>query len=123
MCVAILGCVRALALLTVFLRMYVFFEVTQVFALIVAIMSTFVSTSESEIEERINEPGSILQIATVFKIMKCCLTIMVFTYNGNVNDYFVGLFFFYTGHIGINYYLHAGLYMPHKAFHRNQGED
>jgi len=42
---------------------------------------------------------------------------MVFTYNGNINDYFVALFFFYTGYIGMRFFKDAGLMMPVKDYY------
>lgn len=113
----------AVAAILIFLRMYFFSVITQEMSLVIAIMSTFVATSETEIEEQIKEPGSIVQIATVFKILKTSLTIMVFTYNGNVNDYFVGLFFFYTGYIGMCFFDKAGLKMPQKDYYQDEEDE
>lgn len=91
-----------------FLRVYIFSHIDQITAMIISISCTFVAMAESEIESKIFESGSILTISMTFKIMNACLTIMVFTYNGNSNDYFIGLFFFFTCFLGRNYFRLAG---------------
>jgi len=51
MSTAILGCVMAVSAILLFLRMYFFNKITQEMSLVISIMSTFVATSETEIEE------------------------------------------------------------------------
>ena len=55
-----------------------------------------------------------MAISTFFKIINACLTIMVFTMNGNVNDYFVGLFFLFSCHLGKGFFEKTGLMIPEK---------
>ena len=82
-------------------------------------MSTFVATGESEIETMIKNPGSLVQVSTVFKVFKVSLIIMTFSFNGNVNDYFVGCFFWYTGLIGKIYFSNVGLRQAHFNFEQH----
>ena len=72
-------------------------------------MATFIATSEGEIVSMIKNPGTLVQVFTIFKVFKATLIIMTFTFNGNVNDYFVSLFFWYSGMIGKFYFERVGL--------------
>ena len=101
----------SLSFVLLFLRMYFFITIGKEMALVIGILFTFVSTTEGEIKFNLTDPGSIVQIATIFKILKVCLAIMVLSYNGTVNDYFVGIFFFYSGLIGMFFFEDAGLYI------------
>ena len=42
---------------------------------------------------------------------------MTLSYNGTVNDYFVGLFFGYTGMIGKYFFRNAGLHISDKYYY------
>lgn len=117
---AILGCMMSSAVTLLFLRMYLFAYISQEMSLVIAVASVFITTTESAIEEQIQNPGSIVQISTIFKILKSILTMMVLTYNGNINDYFIILFFFYTTFIGTHFFQHAGLHIPYKAFYQEE---
>ena len=55
--------------------------------------STFVASAVTEVEQNLTSAGSIIAISTVFKILNAFLVITVFTFNGTVNDYFIGFFF------------------------------
>lgn len=119
---AILGCIMAFAYSLFFLRVYFFNKITWVISFFVAIMSTFVTSTEGEIQKQIKTPNSFIQIATVFKILKACLTVMVLTYNGTINDYFIGAFFFYTALLGQMFFGRAGLFIPKKPYQRSDSD-
>ena len=105
---AILGTVQTTAATLFFLRAYFIKSITQELSLVISILGTFIATSESEIESMVTNPGSRVQISTIFKVFKCGLIIMTFTFNGNINDYFVSTFFIYSGLIGRMYFRNAG---------------
>ena len=105
----VLSCLQSFTFFMYFMRIYVVTEIPSENALIISIFATFVATAETEVEQQIKEAGSILAISTFFKIMNACLTIMVFTYNGNVNDYFVGLFFLYSCFLGRQFFDSTGM--------------
>jgi len=48
---------------------------------------------------------------------------MVFTYNGDVNDYFIGIFFYSTALLGKNYFKNTGMSIPEKAFFKDEKGD
>ena len=113
---SVLICIESFTLLLLILRAYVFSNITMAWALIISITSTFVTTSENEVKATIKEAGSILAISMSFKILKAFLVIMVFTYNGTTNDFFVGAFFFWTCKLGKNYLGKSGYKLPNKPF-------
>jgi len=45
---------------------------------------------------------------------------MTLSFNGTVNDYFVGLFFSYTGMIGMFFFRSAGLYISEKYYYQDE---
>ena len=118
----VLGLIEAFSLLLLILRAYVFSQITMAWALIISITSTFVSTSENEVKATIKEAGSILAISLSFKILKAWLIIMVFTYNGTTNDFFVGAFFFWTCKLGKNYFRNSGYRLPNQPFRKEKNK-
>ena len=112
----VLRAAQYFSVLLIFLRVYIFPTIGQVTAMIVAIFSTFVTMSESEIKNQITDPGAIVTVSVAFKILNACLSIMVFTYNGNVNDYFIGLFFVFTCSLGKNYVKQSGFRISGHSF-------
>jgi len=48
---------------------------------------------------------------------------MVFTYNGNVNDYFIGLFFFHSANLGRVFFMSSGLVIQDKPYFFDEKEN
>ena len=103
-----LSCLEAFILFLLVLRVYVVTIISPQVAFILAIFATFVATAETEVESQIQEPGSILSVSIVFKVVNAMLVIVVFTLNGNINDYFVLFFFMSSCILGRDFFYYAG---------------
>jgi hypothetical protein len=118
----VLYAVQAFALALLFVRLYMVPHINQAWALILSIFATFVSTAETEVKQQIKESGSFLAISTAFKIIKCILTIMVFSYNGNINDYFIGMYFFFSSYVGAEFFKRSGKTIPARPYRKLVGD-
>ena len=85
------------------LRLTVFHTVPTQISMILAIMTLFVASVETMIDNKIKEPSTYLMSSLFFKILKAIMTIIVFSVNGNTNDFFVAWFFLSISINGISY--------------------
>ena len=69
---------------------------------------------------KIQNPSSLIQSGIFFKCIKAVMTIVIFTMNGTINDYFVTTFFFATSLGGLVYLNKCGYNYPAKP--KNQEE-
>ena len=83
--------------------------------MLLATIIIFIASTESQLRDRIKSPSTYLMASVIFKILKAITTIMVFSLNGNNNDYFVAFFFFSTSLNGIIYLKICGYQMPLKV--------
>ena len=69
-----------------------------------SIFATFVGAAVTEVEVRITSSTSKIAICTILKILSAMLTIMIFSINGTVNDYFVAILFCASTNLGKNFF-------------------
>ena len=83
-------------------------------ALILSILTIFVAGTESQANEKIQEPSSFIFVSVILKCIKAVLVILVFSCNGNMNDYFVSFFFVATSLCGLVYVRGCGYRLPEE---------
>ena len=89
-------------------------EISQEVSLILSVMTIFVASSESQLTTKIENPSSLVLAGLIFKSIKAVMTIIIFTMNGTINDYFVSVFFFSTSLCGLVYLQKCGYNYPLK---------
>ena len=82
-----------------------------------AVLATFIATSETEVTSYINAPSSRLMIFVDLKSFKCILIIIVFSFNGNINDYLISYYFLATALTGTLFFYTSGLEINPKDYY------
>jgi hypothetical protein len=82
--------------------------------MILSILTIFVAGTESQAKEKIKDPSSYVFAAVILKCLKAVMIIVVFSCNGNLNDYFVSFFFLSTSLCGYIYLDGCGYRLPEE---------
>ena len=106
---AILYRVASYLFVLLFLRLYIATKLNAIGCSIIAVLATFISTSETEVLSQIKSPSSTLMIFVSLKSIKCILIIVVLSFNGNVNDYLILFYFLVTAATGTIFFKNSGL--------------
>ena len=85
------------------LRMTVINRIPQEIAMMLSILTIFIAGTGAQVKEKIKEPSRLISVSVIFKSMKAIMIIVVFSCNGNLNDYFVAFFFVSTSLCGLIY--------------------
>ena len=90
------------------LRLTRFDNVPTLISMLLAILTLFVASIETMIDSKIKMGSTYLMSSLFFKILKASMTIIVFSVNGNTNDFFVAWFFLAVSINGIIYLRMSG---------------
>jgi len=87
-------------------------RIPQEIAMILSILTIFIAGIGGQVKEKIKEPSRLISASVIFKCLKAVMIIVVFTCNGNMNDYFVAFFFVATSMCGLIYLRSSGYELP-----------